>query len=129
MLCIHRFNPKVQVANYNTKKFTGWSDLRIFTYFLGHIFASIAEGTVMPNECVFMILTKDRNFIDDIKNEWEKAKAQTYLDLVFSGNSISCSGLIIFIQQIDCPNYGNRRADDLKCAFSKVNDFFTKHNL
>lgn len=80
----------------------------------------------MPSECLFMILTKDRNFIEDVKKEWEETKAGTYLSLVFSGNFISCGGLVIFIQQVDCPSCGNCRVDDLKCVFSKVNDFLTR---
>lgn len=125
-LCIHRFNHKVQVENYDSKRFHGWSDLEMFTYFLGQIFINIAKGTAIPDDCVFMILTKDRNFIDDVKKEWEGKKALTYLPLIFSGNFISCGGLVVFIQQIDCPNYGNKRADDLRCAFSKVNNFLLK---
>ncbi len=124
--CIHRFKHKVEVENYDSKRFSGWSDLRIFTYFLGHILLSIAKGIVLPGDCVFMILTKDRNFIDDVKKEWEEKKAETYLPLVFSGNFISCYGLVVFIQQIDCHNYGNSRSDDLRCVFKKVNDFLVK---
>lgn len=122
-LCIHRFNHKVQVESFDSKRFPGWSDLEVFTYFLGRIFIDIAKGIVMPNNCVFMILTKDRNFIDDVRKEWEEKKAETYLPLIFSNNFIFCGGLIIFIQQVDCPNYGNNRADDLGCVFRKVNNF------
>ncbi len=125
-LCVHRFNNKVQVENYDPQRFPGWSDLRVFTYFLGQILVNIAKGVVVPNDCIFMILTKDRNFIDDIRKEWEEIKAETYLPLVFSGNFISCGGLVVFIQQIDCPNYGHKRADDLRCAFRKVNNFLIK---
>jgi len=98
----------------------------VFTHFLGHILWSIAKGVVRPTDCVFMILTKDRDFIDDVREEWEVKKAATYLSLTFSSNSISYGGLVVFIQQIDCLNYGNKRTDDLRCAFKKVNDFFTK---
>ncbi len=126
-LCIHGFHHKVQTEHYDSKRFSGWSDIRVFTHFLGHILFSIAKGTVIPDDCVFIILTKDRNFIDDVKKEWEEKKAETYLPLVFSGNFISCGGLVVFIQQIDCPSCGHKRADDLKCAFNKVNDFFTKN--
>lgn len=123
--CIHRFDRKVLVEHCNTKKFQGWSDLCIFMYFLGRIFESIAEGLVTPSS-VFIILTKDRNFIDDVKNDWEKTKRLgSRLQLQFLGNSISCGGLVVFVQQIDCPNYGNTRKDDLKCAFYKVNNFLT----
>ena len=125
ILCVHRFDHKVQVEHCNTKRFQGWSDLRIFTYFLGRVLESIAERSVTPDS-IFIILTKDRDFIEDIRREWEEANAGTRLDLVFSGNYISSGGLIVFICQIDCPNYGHNRADDLKCALYKVNNFLSK---
>lgn len=134
-MCIHRFNHKVEVERCNTKKFQnwsglgrGWSDLRVFTYFLGRILEYVAEGLVIPNS-VFMILTKDRNFIEDVRKEWKKweeEKGEVYLPLTFSGNYISYGGLVVFIQQIDCPNCGNKWKDDLKCAFLKVNSFLQK---
>ena len=128
ILCIHRFNSKVQVEHCNTKAFGGWSDLSIFTHFLGCIIAGIARSSINPGRYVFIILTKDRNFIYDVKKEWEKTDADARLDLVFSGNSISCGGLIVFIQQIDCPNYGHSKADDLRCAFYKVNSFLSENS-
>ncbi|MBI4158170.1 MAG: hypothetical protein HY505_00915 [Candidatus Yanofskybacteria bacterium] len=125
ILCVHRFDHKVQVEHCNTRRFQGWSDLRIFTYFLGRVLESIAEGSVTPDS-IFIILTKDRDFIEDIRREWEEADAGARLDLEFSGNYISNGGLVVFICQIDCPNYGHGRADDLKCAFYKVNNFLSQ---
>lgn len=125
-LCVHRFNHKVQIESFDSKRFPGWSDLDVLTYFLGRIFVDIAKRIIIPNDCIFMMLTKDRNFIDDIKKEWEEKKAWRYLPITFSGNFISCGGLAVFIQQVDCPNYGNNRADDLRCIFRKVNDFLLK---
>jgi len=132
-LCIHRFKHKVRVEYCNTKRFQswsgfgkGWSDLSIFIHFLGCIFEGLAEGSV-ASDCIFMILTKDHNFIDDVRKEWREKRAESYLPLVFSGNFISCGGLVVFVQQIDCLSYGSKRADNLNCAFEKVNDFFIQN--
>jgi len=126
VLCVHRFNHKVQIEHCNTRRFQGWSDLKIFTYFLGRVLESIAEGSV-ATDSIFVILTKDRDFIEDIRSEWERADVGARLDLTFSGNYISSGGLVVFICQIDCPNYGHNRADDLRCAFDKVNNFLSTH--
>lgn len=124
--CIHRFNHRVEVERYNTKKFWKWADLNIFLYFLRDIFGGIAENRIVLNKCVFMILTKDRNFIHDVMIQWEESGMKEHLNLIFYSDSISLDGLTVFIQQVSCPNYGNSRTDDLKCVFSKVNDFLTK---
>ena len=124
-LCVHGFDSRVEVEFCNTKYFGGWSDLRIFLHFLGHVIDSVAKDSAVLGQSVFMILTKDRNFIDDLGKEWKERGGGKYIDLVFAGNFISCGGVVIFIQQIDCPSYGNRRTDDLKCAFHKVNAFLT----
>jgi len=127
VLCVHRFKDKVGVENFDPQRFPGWSDLQVLIHFLGHILINIAKGVADPGKCVFMILTKDRNFIDDVKQEWEIKKVGKYLPLVFSGDNISCNGLVVVIQQIDCRIYGNKRDGDLKCAFKKVNDFLFKN--
>ncbi len=119
VLCIHRFETRVEILNIVSSSFGGWSDPRVVTYFLGEIMIGIAEKKFDPKKCVFMILTKDRNFIDDVKRG-----ASAVPKLVSSGNSISCGGITIFVRQIDCPNYGNKKKDDLRCAFEIVNDFF-----
>ena len=124
--CIHRFDHMVQVINYDPQRFPKWSDLGVVTHFFGHILKCVAKGVVVPNSCVFIILTKDRNFIEDVKKEWEEKKAGTYLPFVFSGNFISCGGLVVFIQQIYCVNHGSKRKGNLDSAFSGVNDFFTQ---
>jgi len=124
ILCVHRFNHKVQIEHCNTKRFQGWSDLRIFTYFLGRIIESIAEGSVAPNS-IFIILTKDRNFVEDVKREWNEAHAGTRLDLTFSGNYIFGAGLTVFICQISCSNYWRSAADCLRCALDIVNNFLS----
>jgi len=123
VLCIHRFNNRVGVENFDPQRFPGWSDLQVFTHFLGQILMNIAKGIVDPKSCVFIILTKDRNFIDDVREEYEARKVGMCLSLIFSGNSIMLGGIIVIIQQIDCQAYGTRRVSDLKCAFKKVNDF------
>lgn len=126
VLCIHRFNDRVGVESFDPQRFPGWSDLQVLTHFMGHILMNIAKGVADPNSCVFIILTKDRNFIDDVREEYESKKAGTYLPLIFSGNSITFGGIIVIIQQIDCRIYGNRRKGDLKCVFKKTNDFLSK---
>ena len=126
-MCIHRFDHRVQVVNYDPQRFPKWSDLQIVTHFFGHILKCIAKGIVAPNDCVFIILTKDRNFIEDVREEWEKKKVGARLPLIFSGNFISFGGLIVFVQQIDCINYGSRRRGNLSSAFNGVNDFFVQN--
>lgn len=126
ILCPHRFKPNVQIEFCNSKKFSGWSDLRIFTHFLGYILDNVAKQSAAPGRCIFIILTKDRNFIEDIKKEWRKTDYGKYFNLVFSGNSISWNGIVVFVQQVDCPNYGNKRTDDLKCIFFKINNFLRR---
>lgn len=125
VLCVHRFNNKVGVENFDPQRFPGWSDLQVFTHFIGQILMNIAKGTVDPNNCVFMILTKDRNFIEDVRDEYEAKGSETYLPLVFSGNSIKSGGIIVIVQQIDCRVYGTKRNGDLKCAFKKTNSFLS----
>lgn len=120
---MHRFDGRVSVESVDPQRFPGLSDLHVLTHFIGHILINIAKEVADPHNCIFMILTKDRNFIDDVKREWEAKGAEHYLPLVFSGNYISYGGLIIIIQQIDCRVYGSKRIGDLKCAFKKVNDF------
>lgn len=124
-MCIHRFNNKVDVENFDSQRFPGWSDLRVFIHFVGHILLNIARGVADPNNCVFVILTKDRNFIEDVKKEYEAKRSETYLPLVFSGNSIKSGGIIVIIQQIDCRVYSTKRNGDLKCAFKKINSFLS----
>lgn len=119
ILCLHRFEPKVQILYISGNKFWRWSDRRVVTYFFGEIITGIAEKKLNPKECLFMILTKDRNFIDDVRQGMP-----TMPLFIFSNNSISCGGITVFIKQIDCQNYGNKRADDLKCSFEIVNNFF-----
>lgn len=123
VLCIHRFNNNVIIENFDPQRFPGWSDLRVFTYFVGQILINIAKGVTDPNSCIFMILTKDRNFIDDVREEYEAKKTETHMPVIFSGNSIKFGGIIVIIQQIDCRVYGTKRDGDLKCAFKKVNSF------
>ena len=119
ILCIHRFEPRVNILNISSSKFRGWSDPRVLTYFLGEIMIGIAEKRFDPKKSIFMILTKDRNFIEDVRRSMAAIP-----NLIFANNYISCGGIIIFIQQINCPNYGSKRTDDLECAFKKVNEFF-----
>ena len=135
-MCIHRFDTKVEVEYCNTKKFQksvlsgkGWSDLSIFLYFVSVILAKIAEGRVDMNRCAFIILTKDRNFIEDVKRDLEvfKLTQEFWFNFDFSGNAISWDNLDIFIVQVDCPNYGHGRTDDLKCSFFKVNEFLKEY--
>ena len=113
------------MENFDPQRFPGWSDLQVFTHFLGHILMNIAKGIADPNSCVFIILTKDRNFIEDVRKEYEEKRAGTYLPLVFSSNSITSGGVIVIIQQIDCRIYGTKREGDLKCAFKKINTFLS----
>lgn len=128
VLCIHRFEHKVCVENFDPQRFPRWSDLRVFTYFLGQILINVAREVADPAHCVFMILTKDRNFIGGVRKEWEEQKkdGRACLPLTFSSNNISYGELIVIVQQIDCRVYGNKRIGDLKCAFHKVKDFFSK---
>jgi hypothetical protein len=122
ILCIHRFKTKVFVEHFNTKRFSGWSDLRVFTYFLGQIITNIAEGRIrLTPDCLFIILTKDRNFLEDIKREWESQFTNGRLKLMFKKDTIVCGGLKIIVRQINCPNYGSKKSDDLRCCFLKVN--------
>ena len=119
ILCIHRFGPIVQVLSINSGKFRGWSDPRVLTYFLAQIMAGIAEKIFDPRRCVFMILTKDRNFIEDVRRG-----AATIPNLTFSADSISCGDVTIFINQVNHPSYGSRKKDELKSVFAIVNGFF-----
>jgi len=124
-LCIHRFDFQVKIEYCNGAKFHGWSDLRIFIYFLGRIFESIADGSVASTNSVFMFLTKDRNFIDDVKKEWEESEIGAGFDFVFAGDCISCGSLVVFIQQIDRLAQGHgKKKDSQRRVFKKVNDFF-----
>lgn len=118
ILCVHRFEPRVRILRINNSKFRGWSDPRVLTYFLGEIMIGIAEKRFDPRGSVFIILTKDRNFIGDVKRG-----AAAIPNLTFSSNSISCGGITILIKQVNCPNYGSKRADDLRCIFKIVNNF------
>jgi len=128
-LCLHRFKNQVTVEHCNTKKFQGWSDLRVFLYFVSRIINGIAEGKINPARCAFIILTKDRNFIEDVKRDLEvfKLTQEFWLNFEFSGNAISWDNLDIFIVQVDCPNSGHGRSDDLKCAFHKANEFLKEY--
>lgn len=127
ILCIHRFDHKVQVERYNTKKFEEWSDLRILTYCLRDILSGIAENKIVPDKCFFIILTRDRNFVEDVRKEWEESDLGHKIKLTFFDNLISCMNFTIIIQQIACSNYGHSRTDSLKCIFQTVNNFLSEH--
>ena len=94
-------------------------------YFFSRIIGGIAEGRINPDHCDFIFLTKDRDFIDDVKRDLAALKRDDrfWCDLDFSSDSISWNNIEVFIIQVDCPNYGHGRTDDLKCSFSKVNQF------
>ena len=121
ILCVHRFEPRVQILGISSSRFRGWSDPRVLTYFLAQIMTGIAEKIIDPRQCVFMILTKDRNFIDDVRRG-----AAPIPSFTFSADSISCGGITIFIKQVNHPNYGSKKKDDLKCIFEIVNNFFNE---
>lgn len=119
ILCIHRFRPKTYIFNITSNKFEGWSDLQVVTYFLGEILIGIAEKKFDPNKCIFILLTKDRNFIEDVRFE-----ASAIPNFEFSYNFIYCGGITIIVKQINCPNYGHNRTNDMKCAIEIVNEHF-----
>ena len=110
--CIHRFNHKVQVERYC----------------LRDIFGGIAENKIVPDQCFFMILTRDRNFIEDVRKEWEESDLGQKIKLTFSDNLIFCMNFTIIIKQIACSSYGHSRTDSLKCIFQMVNNFLSEHN-
>ena len=107
----------------NAEKFRGWSDLRILTYFLGRILESIAEGSATLNS-VFLIVTRDRNFIDDVQKEWVRT-SRHFGTLKFDNNTVSLGDLVIFVECINSVPYVTRR-DYLKRAFLQVNEFLNK---
>lgn len=123
-LCVHRFKARVKVEHCNTKKFEGWSDLIIFEYFLLKVLHDISSGSVASSRCAFIILTKDRNFIDDIRNEWEEGDRK--IDLVFSDSSISYGDVTVYIQQINTISHRHTKTSDLRCVFENVNIFLHK---
>lgn len=131
-LCVHRFDHQVSVEYCNTSKFHGWSDFRVITHCFGRVIESLAEHTVSPRSS-FVFLTKDRNFIEDVKTEWRRQRNTVFengrISLEFppdQPNRIQLGEVFIDIVQVDCTCYGHRKADDLKCIFKKVNSLLTR---
>lgn len=125
ILCLHRFNFNARIVRCNTKRFGGWQDLRILLYFLKYIRQGIEES-IIPKEALFVLVTKDRKFIEAAELEWSEYNSEE--QLMFGDNFVRLGDITIFIQSIDCKNYGDSGPDNLKCVVHKMNNFFRRRN-
>ena len=130
VLCKHRFNFNARIKYYNTRQFQnyrntkkGWPDSKILLHVLDHVKSCIRKGSLSPNTVV-TILTKDIDFLIDA--EMELSWNVRGNDLVFSNNFVTCGDIVIFVQLLNCKNYGTSGPDVLKCAIYRMNEFFKK---
>lgn len=75
---------------------------------------------------VFILLTKDHDFLKDAEYAYGKVAKIRKREPVFNIDSNSvCDGEIeIIIKLINCKNYGSDRYDNLRCAIQVLNDFW-----
>ena len=85
VLCEHRFNFKAKVTYCNGRRFSGVSDLNILYYFLDYVRDGIGDGSV-ARDALFVILTKDNDFLKDAESEWLMKTGGE--DLVFNKDSV-----------------------------------------
>lgn len=118
ILCCHRFNFKVKITYCNGRRFSGVSDLSILYYFLDYIRDEIDAGSVRK-DALFIILTKDANFLKDAEAEWSRKTGLG--EPIFNSDHVICGDLVVFTYIVNCKNYGTRDRDDLKYLIYKMN--------
>jgi len=118
ILCEHRFNFKAKITYCNGRRFSGVSDLNILYYFLDYIRDGINDGSV-ARDAMFVILTKDTDFLKDAELEWSRKTGD--MELVFNKESVECGEIVIFTHLVNCKNYGTKGRDDLKCIVYRMN--------
>ena len=119
VLCIHRFEPKVRVIRIAKKNQQGWSDHKVLQYFISEILKEISQGTFDLRKCFFMIITKDQDFIEDVKRDLEEESSEIK-SITFLEDSIICDGITILVSSVN----GVDRTHDLQYVSTKVNKFF-----
>ena len=118
ILCQHRFNFKVQITYCNGRRFSGVSDLNILYYFLNYVHDMIDGGSI-TRDALFVILTKDTDFLKDAEAEWLRKIGGE--ELVFTKDSVKWGDIVIFAHLVNCKNYGTKGRDDLKCIVYRMN--------
>ena len=133
-LCRHRFNFNADILYCNNKKFRyydsklkrfkGWQDARILNYFLNYVRGKL-DTRLVSKSIIAVIITKDKDFIEDAKIEW-RLHGNPNENPVFGKNIVRFGQLSIFIQTVDCRQYGDTGNDNLRCAIYKTNRLFSK---
>ncbi|MDP3954316.1 MAG: hypothetical protein Q8Q06_02775 [bacterium] len=128
-LCRHRlnFNSHIFYISKTERRElheAGLEDLGVVNLFLTKILKNnLCWPEVSIDNQVFVIVTKDSKFIRSARGHWIDLKKDSALkhDLEFGDGFISNHDITIFIQKIECKQYGNDKGDNLKCMIEKLN--------
>lgn len=123
--CRHRFEMEHRVFYFNRKPYHGYSDLRVVTTLCEHVLRA-ADQTSFRSDCLFVIVTKDQDFIADVQRDWRKTEgslrttaqvfcARNWIDISWSGVDMR-----IHIAVVNARSNGGGRDEDLKGAVHLV---------
>ena len=77
------------------------------------------DGGSITRDALFVILTKDTDFLKDAEAEWLRKIGGE--ELVFTKDSVKWGDIVIFAHLVNCKNYGTKGRDDLKCIVYRMN--------
>lgn len=136
VLCVHRFNFPVRIIDRGN--LSGLNDLEVTELFLRLISEKEKMQTTRP---LFVLATKDKDFIDDVQSAYRPDDDVAGARLVFKPDSIqSDCGDSKFLGSIICKNFdqeleimvlkigqkpqGSFRDDNIKNMISCLNEFW-----
>ena len=102
------------------------TDLQVVLYLFYLLFYNENIKPNITKECPVVIVTKDRNFLEDAKKEHVNRRNMRKLRLRFTKDTVTLNGITIHVQNIDCKNYGTDSFHDLRCTIDHVNRRWAK---
>lgn len=126
VLCRHKFdfNACLVTAGHDIY---GLSDFHVVRYFLNLIRAG--DWNKDGRSPLFIIMTKDRNFIQDVKLDYFDELEDNTADIIlsFAGRGlISCDGCTIRVVTVSHKPYGASKKQDLHNAIESMNRIWSK---
>lgn len=125
ILCKHRLRFNASVV-YLGKTIVGLSDFRV----VQRCFALIQKNKKWhrKNCPLFVLVTKDHDFLDDVKSGYvnELDRETTDITLSFADNCVICGVTRLVVRVLDHEPYGWRKNRDLCCAFTRLNQLWEK---
>lgn len=124
VFCKHKFIFSTEVIHPG-KALDKLNDFLVLEYFL-KLIRSHDDWCNADQKPIFVLLTKDVNFLEDAERAYKKvAKRRKGKPLFNTDSNFVCDGeLEIIIKLISCKNYGSNRYDNLRCAIQILNDFW-----